>query len=881
MSQLVVVLKNIVTNVIGKLPSTFSNAAKSSVKSINTATKTRASANVVKPTTIASLVGSAYSVAWSIVSGIVFCLIIYLLPTIFKYVKRACRGLNTVLENWLESIHATSGQKWWWSIFVIVFRFIPFTIAAFYTYVLRPIIKNFALIIVTCVLIILFTFINRHFHEMIMLFTNVEAIFYDGLNLLGTCWQISVEIINVFLPITNMIERHGVMNVIALYDGIVYSIETFGRRTLDELGAEAIFESIKPTITIWQLVDNVFLSVENVVISILFKSGLIYALGYIVDFIAVITTKGVCMLANIPCAIREVIDAWVFDYLIDKILNNILSIFGQVIPLTHDIACPTAILIQGHITSACYGGILSWEPAGPFRNAPRSGSFGRRNTIECVQKSGKWYELINDKQTKPAHTSIHHACSFTKQAFTPFGNTINLEHLDEHNCYELCVHQILVEVCSTHTKRYLGSCGFTNKSLVYKEARRKLDSLFNINSQLAPILDFNHDAQRTTRIGAIDSLTTFLQPLQFNAPFGDCDLTQSSLFSIPLFYDLLCMATKLSEKIKIGESPTPRHLIHVDTISSLRHLSRKTKYAENAHDSPIAQLIDAINQTQHQMHLHLHTAKGRHLSSTEPCPGELLCPNGFQCVENEGDDPYLPCLVKDNVGFVPWVRYYLVYAQRYIVQFNIKTSIYNIFACWRFIIDNPEYDRYHSSNLRIENPAEHQFKYCFPMIEPGPVTFTKWDSSLKDTIYSWCSALSSSFLDCYCPMYYDLSGQTLHYSEYVSTNLVYMVLNGLIFIKNTFVFFFGDGVGYVWSSLFPATIVSHDISNSLSLYSHEISWEVYWICNLLQCGSVLLLVLIVWTVSVMCSFIFAIMDFIVSGGLLKFEKNRAVKQHDV
>lgn len=886
----------------GTIASKSAASAAASGKSINSAKNVHSATTPVSPTTGASMVGSAGGALWGLVYMLFFALVVWFLPIFVEYLKKVFAGIDAISQRWIVAVRNNGGDRsyWWQSIFFFVFRVVPVTVSSIINRAVKPFLKNILVILVTAVVVVVFTFLNRHFHEVVEGMSDVSDLFVTLVNVLGLAFEVLVDAVNLFLPITNFIEHTGMILIIAIYDAITLSIESFGspHRVLSALGSDEFFVSLRPIILLWQTISSASLHIQLAVIDIAARTGLIYAATYLVSYIVAVVAKLCCLLADIPCGILELLDALIYDYIVDIVVNGFLGLFGASVEITHNIACVTSVLTTAHITSACYGSVLSWE-SGYYRNAPRTGGSGRRNTMACVSQGGKWIETINGGLVH-ASSSPTDSCPHIRAALTsPYGNALNLEKMDEHGCYISCIRNVKVETCADGATRYIGSCGSNSTlSLSHREASRRLMGMFGEGVTLMGPDEGRGRGGRGDRelaggrAEAIQMLTEKFQPLQFQATFGACDLTRAPTGPIDAFYDLLCLSTKLfptgGGEGRGGEAGGEGGAL-MQVVSSLRHTGRKLathdpKEGTMPLDNPLLLVGWAFHNVSRGRGGRGGGRGGRKLSGEDsrPCEeGEKLCLNGFQCVLDDAGDA--ECMVRENLGPIELVRYYLMMAHNIVTSFDIKDSIHNVYICWRYLIANPEYDRYDASNLFVsdEDIVGDEFTYCYPMLKPTGYTWTRWRWSLRDEFYGACAATSSNFGACYCPMYYPIGGPSVYYGDYVSSDILYVVLNGLIFFKNAFVLLCGGWLGYVWSSVFAEPAVPREVSRAFSLYSHDLPPEVYWICGGFQIGSAATLILFVWVVYAGFRVAVDVFEFILSGGMTQDERAEEYRQRNI
>ncbi len=817
-----------------------------------------------------------YNFAYSLIYVLIAIIFMFIVPLCLKVITRAMRGIGIIARGWERSLDLNARDKWYYKLFIIVFKIIPFIIYKFIEHIVFGIARNIVTFITLLAVIFLFIFaFERHLNQTVELFSDASDLGVIGVNVLGSILQIMIDVKEFLLPITNMVIRYAVVVMMHIFDGISYTIDNFSGRRLNSIGSDAFVDTVTHLIQICQTIYNLQLTVVTTVIDVFFHTGLIRALEAFTTIISVAATKFVCLIAGQECSIREFYDFLVFDILFSFFE---LFCFGLChIPRAHNIACPTARLTQLGVGSECKGFFTSFEPPGIFRNALSKET--RRQLIECtIVDDGNMSSLSND------------FCHMSAAAFTSHGHAQNMFALDTHDCYKICVDGVFLEACEDRVYLLgLKECRTASKKINkigFTRAQRKVRNILNNkNIGLARKLQGTTESDSSLSRGEIiERLRARFGSLVFRTSHGICDLTHSQTSIFDSIVDGACF---LSKNIQLDDIDVlrGRHLDEqptkpiFDALSSLRHSRRLfvTSILET-HSTLPAHLRDNNFVHLQRALLTKPTFKPKRISrklETVCEPNELLCPNDHQCVTN-----YDECDATEKLNFMGLIRFYFTSIGS-IVNISPIDLLYKEWQCWRFIIfEDRSADPYFGANILADQADLNvRTRYCLPMMRPMTITIPKLKFSLKKYIYDGCIAVSSNFTSCSCPMFYILPSTSLPYWDFLSYDLVFILLNGIIWLKNVFVFVVGNIPGYIWASIFSTPTFPREISHAFVLYSSEITIRAYWLCQGFHLGSAGLLIFTIICIYFTFKYVYEVVWYIITS--LNYLKPQPEIQNDL
>jgi hypothetical protein len=739
--------------------------------------------------------------------------------------------------------------------FRIFFRFIPEFITQWFRLLVIPLVTNIVTILALSIFIFMFVyFIERHMNDTI---NSISAASDGGvafLNMGGHLVQFLYEGKMLFLPVTNMITRFQIFVAMHIYDGVRLTVENYervanvfqGRRALNEITSDSILDFLTPMIRLFQVLYNLYLIVQTTIIDVFFQLQIVNVLLLVVDELLIITTQVLCLLTGFVCTFQEIGHFFVNTVIIG-LLNLITSGFGFVIPDVN-LACKAEELKALGVSKECS---IVFSNAGDITR--------RRQLVTCRQVENEFIEDINGVPSLVRSFNQSIACPYSRAALTPSGNALNMKLLDTHDCYHVCAGDVLFKACSDGLF-FNGSCT-VGLDLGYSQGRRKLQSFFDFKTKLQKQNnEMFTEGVILSRSEMVQRMRDKVNAVTFNTDYGSCDLSSTPSNIYEMMYDAVCVGTRLFQK------PTNRRILQAEPsllankllpiLNNMRHSLRIAKHSD---ESPLGVMNDFMkNGLSEKPQSRL---RRRRLETICEDP-KFLCPNDYQCEEDIS-----LCVSEKTTSFLGTVRHYTYSATSYIDGLKWDEALYEIFQCWDGYRKNPETDPYAGLNLASSlEDLEKRAHWCVPMFKPGKYTFEPWTYSLRTEIYASCAAESPEFKSCQCPMYFALPSVSYPVLDFVSTDIGYILMNGLIYFKNIFVVITFDSVGFLWGSLCPQPTCSRQVSNALSLYSDEIPTSLYIICQGIHSGSAAMFLLFVFGVVQVSRFSLAMVSFVLSGG---------------
>jgi len=800
-----------------------------------------------------STITAFYGFVTSVFYLLLGIIVMLLLPLIFKVIIKATSGVLTLTKEWSEGVVTKSRDKWYYKIIVFFFKVVPFVIWKFLDYILLNIFRNIKELIALLAVIFLFIFLcERHLNATVELFSDATDVGVAGLNVAGNILQILHDLHNAMLPLTNTVIHYNVVILIHVFDGITHTLENFPGRRLNELGSDAFMALLTDMIHIFQTLYNLQLTVVTTMVDVFFQTGLIRLIESLSGVINLGVTKLVCAIAGQGCFFREWFDFLVFDLLLGFI--QVVFCFNLCnIPRSHNIACGAAELLAIGVGSECKGGIISVEPEGLYRNAQSKEN--RRQLLRC--------DILEGLQNT---SSLSEGCPMVAYAFTPLGNAINMMQLDTHDCYKICVEGVLLESCPDENVYLLGDA-FCRRGIVdFKSAKIKVRELMGDKSIKRKKKRRSLEESGHSRTEMINTLKANFGPLVFGTSGGLCDLTHKSESIFDTIVDGACFASKniqLSD-FNMGGRRRLEDKKNLDILSSLRH-SRRVFMATGPLDTLPPAVQDDSLLVLKQLLWNPRVPPPpklpprRRLSQIVCPPGELLCPNDHQCVVT-----YPECDNTELLTPLGTLLYYFNSASVFLAGTLPGNLLYNEWLCWKDIIKNKEKSPVLGQNIfASQEDLDVRARYCLPMLRPFEITIPTLKYSLRDRIYESCVAQSTNFTSCNCPMYYPLPSVTLPFFDFLSYDFAFILFNGVIWLKNIFVFVVGGSFGYIWASFFAQPTFSREFSHAFLLYSTELSRDTYWICQFLHLGSVAALVVVVLSIFQVSRFVYDVTWFVI------------------
>lgn len=849
---------------------------------------------------IAGVTSVAGNALWAIGNLLLFTLVPLICLAFVRFTTECFAGINIFLRKITGVVQAKVTDPWEKKIVDVAVRLIPEIIVLFYKHILRPVITN--ILSIACFLFIGLFFVyvfERHLSQSIGLVSEMSDTGISIYNFVGFVSQVVFDLFELLLPVSNMITRFNILVLVHLYEGLESTVQSlrakFGNgRRLDALGAESFFEDLQPIFLIGQLCYNVYLLITTTVIDLFFALNLLDVIFLLGDLITLIVTKLMCTIVGRYCVLLEFIDFTVMDIVVGVFLNGFLGIFGVSIPISHDISCQAGILVSFGVPKECRGSIFG---PGLYRNAPD----GPRRLIECQEHSGAYHELL-DGEVAHSSSDISEACPHIRQAFNHRGNALNMQKLDTHGCYDMCVKNVRIESCQGNKQTITGTCGHFSHNLTASDARRRLSSFLKYEPEMQAAADvLFHEDSFASRAEIVSEMRARVGELQFTTSHGQCDLRSSPNNIFETVYDGMCVLSTFSidtdhHRRLVEEHETKnRAPISVDKmLSELHHGYRilnapTANHTLTAQSSPLLHLRAFLDTYEYKNKCIGKFACAHHgkcvanISECAPakpprekrrrrmlspdCEGQQLCPNEHQCVDNLED-----CTADQAMSLFAWVRHYEIILRKLLADFDLGDIIYDEIQCWRYIKNNPEADRYSSSNLGTPLEKLYGLKWCLPLFEPYKYTFEPSKYSLRKDIYDTCVAVSGHFNSCVCPMFIELPSVTLPFFSFVSSDAVFILANGAIWLKYVFYVVTVGYPGYVWSSLFPDSLYPRSVTNALSLYSEKIPSEVYVGCMGLHLGSLIGLIVVFAVCVQVFKFARDVFLFVWTGGMTTHER---------
>jgi len=247
--------------------------------------------------------------------------------------------------------------------------------------------------------------------------------------------------------------------------------------------------------------------------------------------------------------------------------------------------------------------------------------------------------------------------------------------------------------------------------------------------------------------------------------------------------------------------------------------------------------------------------------------GLYTCANGYQCVTNL--DLCNSAASGSTVSILSYIDSYLQDGGQYILNFDPVDMLFDIYTCWNNGILDPTLDPYSFQNedLSQEEIEKHAI-YCFPLFKPSSWEFTPYHFSFKQYMLSYCD--DPNFQDyeaCVCPMFYSLTSVSYPIARFWDEGFFYILLNGVIAIKDLFGYILDNWPGYAWSWVCHGFICGTTLSNGLYVSSYnQLSFENYYLCYTLHIGSVCTLLLFLFGSYLTINFFWDVGNYIITYG---------------
>lgn len=893
-------------DIVLKLAHTVGEATKRATSAISSSKRSKGSArqnnkkggaDTVSPADQASWAMGALGTASYIVYLVLAILICFIFPFILTALRKGCvatrDGLNSTVEASGTNRNDSAATKTIKRICITI----PTILLSAMDRVIIPVLINIFWLAGYCLLIVLFTSVfDRNYNDAIDFASICVDVGVAVVNMLGYMLQFAIEVKNYMSPIENAITRLNMFVMLALYDGVQNMSEWFGdirgRGLGSVMGAEGFMDVLGTLSAVILHIYNIQIVVLTTLIEFL-TPVILVIMELISKYVVALLMKIVCGIQGSYCTILEL-----FDYIVYDIIAELIPL----IPKSYDIGCKEDVFVALGVGSTCYGSFMSIEPAGMFRHAPSS---SRRSTLACIQTSGIWTEQMNGKVSHETLNSSM-ACPMTRTSTTPLGHVLNMRALKTHNCYDICVGDVLYTQCMDEIRTLVGPCGNRKMNWTQQGAIRRLNSIFTAPTAKSPIwmgmdhgtrrrlgttgFTFNPPARSTMGIGGagasrasnILSLRETIGGLIYYTAFGECDLSRPSTDIFEIFYDGMCMSNRLWSKNaaaghrRLDEQAEPNE--YAPWIDDMRHQSRiwlahehrvehDNQHPDSGDISPISRLVQTLgdNKCPHGQRRcwaqRTCVPFGRPCVKTprrrldEICPGQLVCPDSTDCVWSLDQ-----CTRKGSGTILGWLIYEMDNIGYGFREFDIASFLYEAVECWKHLRDYPEHDPGSGINIgaSMEDMEARGVRWCMPLWRPRDWEWDKIVYSLRDTVYAECAGMSNDFTGCACPMFYRLPMESLPWGV-ISMDLGYLLLNGLIWIKNPIAWALADWPGWIWSSIFPPYMWPADVSNALSLY--KTSWTIYVVCYTTHITSLMVLLLVGWFAYIMSRFILDIFLF--------------------
>lgn len=828
-----------------------------------------------------------------------------LIPLIVGLLYACSSGITKAAGGYLSLIQSHSRTTWWWRALAIFFKGGVVAVRAFLQYFVLWIASNIGLLLSLATISFVFIyFVGRHLDWTVSVADDVSIVAVNVINFLGACVEILLQMSNLINPFLHMIEKQTFLLLIHIYDGIQYSIQVFGNaqfstgRRLGDMGfSEYFFGFIEPFIQLGLAIMQAHLLLMTTVIDIFFRLGFAHIILYLMDIFVIIFTKLGCIISGQWCSLLEI-----FHFIVNGYIFAVLELlcFGLCTIPDAPIACTSGVLHSLDVPDICAGGVFSIDPPGWFSQlTPSRRRLSDEHDIVCENTGGKYREYLQGEEVHTS-TTIKEACPHARSSFHEYGHALNMERLDTHSCYTVCVRGVSYKACPSGHREFIGSCGASQSyNITYADAKGRLDGFFNVDTGLTHVpLDKNKAQNSVYSREELAATLKEMTGMQFTVGGIQCDLTRPQNSYFEAIVDYGCIAARIwgmntnenSHNVeaifKHGRHLDDRSTIIADLLQQLNKLRHTTRISQTyvdaySHpsappDNPVIQLKKVFTKVvnyqprNETMYRKPRSVTRRQLNALITCPpGQILCANQEQCV-----DDFSECNTSEKFSILQMIMYYLERASIFISGIDMETFFGDVFQCWRDL--TPETDPTSFDN--IFSTAEQrsiQCIWCFPSTPPTRWVWTDIVYSLRDSMAKSCVAISNVFSGCQCPMFYSEIGTTLPYwNDWVSVNFMNIFFNGLIVFKNIWVFVVGDGVGVFVSNMLPEPAFSTSVSRAFSLYSYEISWDVYWFCNLIYVGYASAALLVLWVMLQAFRFSLTIFMFFVYGGMTYEERIR-------
>lgn len=839
-------------------------------------------------------------IGWLITIAAVWVLI----PLIVGLFYACSSGLTKAMGGYLSLIQSHTRTTWWWKGIAIFLKGWVVVLRAFLRYFVLWIAANIGLLLSLATISFLFIyFVGRHLNWTISVADDASIVVINVVNFIGAFLEILLQLANLINPFTHMVLKQTFLLLIHIYDGIEYSIRVFGNaqfstgRRLGDMGfSEYFFDFIEPFIQLGLAIMQAQLLLMTTVIDIFFQLGFAHIILYLMDVFIILFTKLGCIVSGQWCSLLELFHFIVNDYILSIVE---LLCFGLCTIPDVPIACTAGVLASLDVPNICAGGIFSIDPPGWFSQLnPSRRRLSSGHDIVCENTGGKYREYLNGNEVHSA-TSNTDACPHARASFHEYGHALNMEQLDTHSCYTVCARGVAYKACPNGRREFIGSCSSASPSynMSYGEAKVRLDGFFSMETGLSsPLLDKNREQHGSYNREELAAALKEMTGMQFTIGGIRCDLTRPQNSYFEAIVDYGCIAARIwsvsgnsnnvGEIFKHGRHLSDRNTMVIELLehlSKLRHTTRISQTYVDGYrhpsvpmDNPVIQMkkifIKVVNY-QPRNATRIGKTRGvvrRQLNALITCPpGQVLCANQEQCVVDFKD-----CTSSETFSILQLIMYYLERASIFISGIDMETFFGDMFQCWRDL--TPETDPTSFENIfSTEEQRAINCIWCFPSYPPMHWTWTDIHYSLRDSISKSCAAVSNVFSECQCPMFYSEITTTLPYwNDWVSVNFMTIFFNGLIVFKNIWVFVVGDFIGICWSNLLPEPAFPPGVSRVFSLYSTEITWDVYWFCNFISVGYATGTLLILWFMLQAFRFSLTIFMFIVYGGMTREERVR-------
>lgn len=342
----------------------------------------------------------------------------------------------------------------------------------------KYVIKNLPAIILFVFLCFVFVYLmQRHLQDALDLVQSSSRGLQSGANAAISAMNGAIRAQTTVAPYTNYQVRTGGITAVDLYEA--FSGDQLGakpsynqnlypaddplivrRRLSGDLYNQQTKDKVDKMLALGLKINEIFFVMFETILEIAVDLGIVTILEGLANVIDILAVKLVCMFAGKYCTILELADFILNNFvlgLIRLIVNAIaVLVTGHEIDFRVDVSCGTAMLRELKVSSQCLGGVITTDPKGFFQHAPPADS-RRLLSVSCEMIGyGVYQETVNENvQSQTYHRND--SCPLTKRSLHAFGNAVNLEMFDHHDCYHVKVDGVLVDVCPDGSKKILGS----------------------------------------------------------------------------------------------------------------------------------------------------------------------------------------------------------------------------------------------------------------------------------------------------------------------------------------------------------------------------------------------------------------------------------------